>query len=70
LSGVIGLTVGFRDAVGVLTTSGIKAAPATAAVVVGSLVDMTLALMLAYRPTTGRALQAMLLVTAAYLVGG
>jgi len=69
LSGGIGLTLGFRDAVDVLTAAGLDAGWARQAVTAGSLVDIALALLLAWRPTTGRALQGMLAVTAAYLVG-
>lgn len=70
LSGLIGLTVGFEAAVAVLTVSGMESGPATAAVVGGSLIDISLALLLAWRPTAARALQGMLLITAGYLVGG
>lgn len=69
-SGLIGLTVGLKDAVAVLTASGMKAGLAVGAVVGGSLVDIALALLLIWRPTASRALQGMLLVTAGYLVGG
>jgi uncharacterized protein YbjT (DUF2867 family) len=69
VSGLIGLTVGFEAAVAVLTASGMSAGPAAGAVIGGSLVDIALALMLAWRPTAARALQGMLLVTAGYLVG-
>lgn len=70
LSGLIGLTVGLDEAVAVLTASGMDAGPAVGAVVGGSLVDIVLALLLIWRPTAGRALQGMLLVTAGYLIGG
>lgn len=70
LSGLIGLTVGFPPAVAVLTASGMDASLATTAVIGGSLVDIALALLLAWRPAAARALQGMLLVTAGYLVGG
>lgn len=69
LSGLIGLTVGFSDAVAVLTASGLDAGLATGAVIGGSLLDIALALLLAWRPSTASALQGMLLVTAGYLVG-
>lgn len=70
LSGLIGLTVGFGDAVAVLTTSGMDAGLAAKAVIAGGLADIALALLLAWRPTTARSLQGMLLITAAYLIGG
>jgi uncharacterized protein YbjT (DUF2867 family) len=69
MSGLIGLTVGFDAAVAVLTASGMTAGLAAGAVVGGSLVDIALAVLLAWRPTAGRALQGMLLVTAGYLIG-
>lgn len=69
VSGLIGLTVGFDAAVAVLTASGMPVGPAAGAVICGSLVDIALALMLAWRPTAARALQGMLLVTAGYLIG-
>jgi uncharacterized protein YbjT (DUF2867 family) len=70
LSGLIGLTAGFPAAITVLTDSGMGADLATSSVIAGSLVDIALALMLAWRPTTARALQGMLLVTTGYLIGG
>jgi uncharacterized protein YbjT (DUF2867 family) len=70
LSGLIGLTVGLRDAIAVLTASGMESRLAAGAVVGGGLVDIALALLLVWRTTTGRALQGMLLVTAGYLIGG
>ena len=70
LSGLIGLTVGLKGAVAVLTASGMRAELAVGAVVGGSLIDIALALLLVWRPTAVRALQGMLLVTAGYLVGG
>ncbi|WP_419254332.1 SDR family oxidoreductase [Caulobacter sp. ErkDOM-YI] len=70
LSGLIGLTVGFPQAVSVLTASGMDAGSAIAAVIGGSLIDIVLALLLAWRPTTALALKGMLLVTAGYLIGG
>jgi len=70
LSGLIGLTVGLSAAVAVLTASGMQAGLAAGAVVAGSLIDIVLALLLAWRPTAARALQGMLLVTAGYLIGG
>jgi len=69
LSGVIGLTLGFWDSVAVLTAAGLGAEWAKPAVTAGSLVDIALALLMAWRPTAGRALQGMLAVTGAYLVG-
>jgi uncharacterized protein YbjT (DUF2867 family) len=70
LSGLIGLTVGLKEAIAILTASGMPPKLAAGAVVGGSLVDIALALLLACRPTAARALQSMLLVTACYLVGG
>ncbi|MDO9244994.1 MAG: SDR family oxidoreductase [Phenylobacterium sp.] len=70
LSGLIGLTVGLKDAIAVLTASGMDASLAAGAVIGGSLVDIALALLLIWRPTAARALQGMLLVTAGYLLGG
>jgi len=70
LSGLTGLTVGSKHAVAILTVSGMHAALANGAVLAGSLIDIALALLLAWRPTTARALQGMLLVTAGYLIGG
>lgn len=70
LSGLIGLTVGLKDAITVLTASGMDAGLATTAVIGGSLVDIALALLLIWRPTAARALQGMLLVTVGYLLGG
>jgi hypothetical protein len=59
-----------KDAIAVLTASGVDAALATRAVIGGSLVDIALALLLIWRPTAARALQGMLLVTVGYLLGG
>jgi uncharacterized protein YbjT (DUF2867 family) len=70
VSGVIGLTPSFGAAVSVLTAGGVATGLAKAAVLGGSLVDIALALLLAFRRTTGLALVGMLLVTAGYLVGG
>lgn len=70
LSGVIGLTVGYGDALAVLAEAELPPAIASIFVVTGSLVDIGLALLLAWRPTTARALQGMLLVTAGYLIAG
>lgn len=70
LSGLIGLTVGLKDAIAVLTASGMDARLAAGAVIGGSLIDITLALLLIWRPTAARALQGMLLVTVGYLLGG
>ena len=69
VSGLVGLTVGFEEAVAVLTAAGMAPGPAAAAVIGGSLVDIALALLLAWRPTAAHALQGMLLVTAGYLIG-
>lgn len=68
VSGLVGLTVGFEAAVAVLTAAGMAPAPAAAAVIAGSLVDIALAVLLAWRPTAARALQGMLLVTTGYLI--
>lgn len=68
VSGLVGLTVGFEAAVAVLTAAGMAPGPAAAAVIGGSLVDIALAFLLAWRPTAARALQGMLLVTAGYLI--
>ena len=70
LSGVIGLTVGYREAVAVLTSAGVGAGLSAVFVVSGSLVDIGLAILLAWRRTAARALQGMLLVTAGYLIAG
>lgn len=70
LSGLIGLTVGLRDAIAILTASGMDAGVASGAVIGGSLVDIALALLLSWRPTAARALQGMLLVTIGYLLAG
>lgn len=70
VSGVIGLTVGMTDAISVLTVSGMASDLAKAAVVGGSIVDIVLALLLAWRPTAAYALKGMLLITAGYLLGG
>lgn len=70
LSGLIGLTVGLKEATAVLTVSGMDARLATTAVIAGSLVDIVLAMLLIWRPTAARALQGMLLVTVGYLLGG
>jgi len=70
LSGLIGLTVGYREAVAVLTSAGVGAGLSAAFVVSGSLVDIGLAILLTWRRTAARALQGMLLVTAGYLIAG
>lgn len=70
LSGLIGLTVGFGDAVAILTSAGLGASLAKVLVIGGSLVDITLAILLSWRRTTALALQGMLLVTAGYLIAG
>jgi uncharacterized protein YbjT (DUF2867 family) len=70
LSGLIGITVGLKDAIGVLTAAGMNAEIAAGAVVGGSLIDIALALLLIWRPTAALALQSMLVVTAGYLIGG
>ena len=70
LSGLIGLTVGFGDAVAILTSAGLDAGLSKALVIGGSLVDIALAIMLRWRRTTALALQGMLLVTAGYLIAG
>ncbi len=70
LSGLIGLTVGFGDAVAILTSAGLDAGLSKALVIGGSLVDIALAIMLSWRRTTALALQGMLLVTAGYLIAG
>jgi uncharacterized protein YbjT (DUF2867 family) len=70
LSGLIGLTVGFDQAVSVLTTAGVGLGLAKAAVIGGGIADIALALLLAFRRTTGAALAGMLALTAGYLVGG
>jgi len=70
LSGLIGLTAGFDQAVSVLTTAGVGLGPAKAAVIGGGVADIALALLLAFRRTAGAALLGMLALTAGYLVGG
>ena len=70
LSGLIGLTAGFDQAVSVLTTVGVAAGLAKAAVIGGGVADIVLALMLAYRRTTAAALLGMVVLTAGYLLGG
>lgn len=70
VSGLIGLIPSFGAAVSVLTAAGMDDGLARAAVLGGGLIDIALALLLAFRRTTGPALVGMLLVTAGYLVGG
>jgi uncharacterized protein YbjT (DUF2867 family) len=69
-SGIIGLVPSFGAAISVLTTAGMDGGLAKAAVLGGSVIDIALALLLAFRRTTGLALVGMLLVTAGYLVAG
>jgi uncharacterized protein YbjT (DUF2867 family) len=70
LSGLIGLTAGFEQAVSVLTVAGVGAALAKAAVIGGGIADIALALLLAFRRTSALALLGMLALTVAYLLGG
>ena len=69
LSGLIGF-VSFGQAVKVLTTSGMDVGLAKAAVLGGSVADIVLALLLAFRRTTPLALLGMVAVTAGYLLAG
>jgi hypothetical protein len=59
-----------KDAIAILTASGMDAVLARGAVIGGSLIDIALALLLIWRPTAARALQGMLLVTMGYLLAG
>ena len=69
LSGLIGFA-SFDQAVRVLTTAGMDADLARAAVAGGGVVDIALALLLAFRRTTAVALLGMVAVTAGYLLAG
>jgi uncharacterized protein YbjT (DUF2867 family) len=69
LSGAIGL-VSFAPAVAVLTASGVAPVLAKAAVIGGGLADMLLGIAIAFRSTAPWALRGMVLVSAAYLIGG
>ena len=69
LSGLIGF-VSFDHAVGVLTTAGMTPDLARAAVLGGGVVDIALALLLAFRRTARPALLGMIAVTAGYLLAG
>lgn len=68
-SGLIGLTVGRDEAVAVVTEAGASPEIAFFAVVAGSLVDMALAIAVIFRRRSALALQGMLAVSAAYLLG-
>jgi uncharacterized protein YbjT (DUF2867 family) len=70
LSGAIGLSWGLPAAISTLTAAGVPASVAMPVVIAGSVVDVMLALALAHHRTARLALQGMLLVSAAYLVGG
>ncbi len=70
LSGLIGLTVSFTPAVAVLTAVGVAPMLAKAAVIGGGLADMLLGSAVAFRLAAPWALRGMLLVSAAYLIGG
>jgi uncharacterized protein YbjT (DUF2867 family) len=70
LSGAIGLSLGFTPAVAVLTDVGVAPALAKAAVIGGGLADMLLGSAVAFRRAAPWALRGMLLVSAAYLIGG
>jgi hypothetical protein len=69
LSGVIGL-VSRAEAVATLTIVGVPAPLAQLAVVAGALVDVALAIAVAFRRTAGHGLIGMLLVSAFYLICG
>ena len=69
LSGLIGFA-SFDKAVAVLTQAGVGVDLAKAAVAGGGMVDIALALLLAFRRTTGAALLGMVAVTAGYLLAG
>jgi len=69
LSGAIGL-VSFAPAVAVLTAAGVAPVLAKAAVLGGGLADLLLGTAIAFRSTAPWALGGMLLVSAAYLIGG
>ncbi|RJF88832.1 SDR family oxidoreductase [Oleomonas cavernae] len=70
LSGLISLAVAFPEAASVLTLAGVSPPLAKGAVIVGAAVDMALGLAVAVRRWARPALQGMLLVSAAYLLGG
>lgn len=70
LSGLISVAFSFPEAVGVLTLAGVSSPLAKGAVIAGAAVDMALGLGLCVRRWAGPALQGMLLVCAAYLIGG
>ena len=69
LSGLIGFA-SFGQAVRVLTSAGMDADLAKAAVAGGGVVDIALALLLAFRRTTAPALLGMVAATAGYLLAG
>ncbi len=69
-SGLIGLTTGFGAAVKVLSSTGVTSGAAKLTVAGGSVIDMALALAACLRSMAPRALQGMVLVSAAYLAGG
>jgi hypothetical protein len=70
LSGVIGASVSFAPAVAVLTAVGVAPVLAKAAVIGGALADMLLGITIAFRRAAPWALKGMLVVSAAYLLGG
>jgi uncharacterized protein YbjT (DUF2867 family) len=70
LSGLIGLTFGWFDAVTTLTDSGMSATNAAALAGLGGAVDIGLALALCFRETARFALLGMLVVSGGYLGAG
>ncbi|MFN4088865.1 MAG: SDR family oxidoreductase, partial [Alphaproteobacteria bacterium] len=68
-SGVVGL-VRWDAAAGVLTQAGWSGSAAVAAVAGGAAIDIALAAMVCFRRTAPMALQGMIAVSAAYLLGG
>jgi uncharacterized protein YbjT (DUF2867 family) len=70
LSGIIGLVFSRAEAVSMLTVVGVSPLLAQGAVVSGSVIDIGLALAVAFRRSARWALQGMLLVSAGYLLAG
>jgi uncharacterized protein YbjT (DUF2867 family) len=70
LSGLIGISTGFSEALGILTILGVASPVAKVTVVAGALVDMALGIAVAFRRAAPFSLRGMLLVSAAYLLCG
>ncbi|MEI9985323.1 MAG: SDR family oxidoreductase [Aliidongia sp.] len=70
LSGLIGITTGFSEAVRILTVVGVASPVARGAVIAGALIDMALGIAVAFRRAAPVSLRGMLFVSAAYLVCG